>query len=107
MARTTKKPPVASCTWQVTTPGELPVYVIGNSKELGEWNTNKAVLMQSGGRGQEAHHWNINLTFPLGQEVEFKFIQKSAEGDVMWEEGENRLFTADETGATIEWGNFR
>lgn len=107
MARTTKKAPVTHATWIIVTHGEQPVYIAGSTQELGEWNPNKALQMQHGGRGQDAHHWNITLTFPVGQEMEFKFVQKTEDGEVMWEEGDNRVFSADGSQATVEWGSFR
>jgi hypothetical protein len=107
MARTTKKTPVSNCTWQVATTSELPVYITGSTQELGEWNTNKALQMQHGGRGQDANHWNINLTLPRGQAMEFKFVHKTDDGNVVWEEGDNRYFTAEDGEASVEWGHFR
>jgi hypothetical protein len=107
MARTTKKTDVAHATWRVNSEDDCPVYVTGSSQELGEWNPNKALQMQHGGHGQESHHWNINLTFPRGSAIEFKFIKKSGDGGVYWEQGDNRAFTADEGNASIEWGHFR
>lgn len=107
MARTTKKAAVAHATWRVLSQNDRPVYVTGSTTELGEWNPNKALLMQHGGQGQEAHHWNLNLTFPKGQEMEFKFIQKTDDGAVLWEEGDNRIFTAEDGESNTEWGAFR
>lgn len=107
MARTTKKTPVTHTNWLVVTAGEQPVYITGSTLELGEWNPNKAIQMQHGGRGQDSHHWNVGLTFPRGQAIEFKFIQKTEDGEILWEGGENRVFTAEDGDTTVEWGSFR
>jgi len=107
MARTSKKAPVTHSTWLVATHDEQPVYVVGNTQELGEWNPDKALIMQHCGHSHNAHRWNINLIFPRGQELEFKFIHKAQDGQVAWEAGENRIFQAEDGDTAIEWGGFR
>jgi hypothetical protein len=36
-----------NATWTVTTPEEHPVYLIGSTRELGEWNTDMALPLHN------------------------------------------------------------
>ena len=107
MARATKKKATANTTWSVATYDARPVYVTGSIKELGEWNPTQALPMQHGGRGPESDQWNISLTIPQGQEIEFKFIHRGDDGSVDWEVGDNRVYTVGEGDSAAEWGYFR
>lgn len=96
------------CTrWTVTTAGDCPVYLIGSTPELGEWNTENALPMHVHRFGHRLNNWNIELALPRGQTSEFKFIQKDGSRNVLWEKGGNRVFTAEGPEAAIHWGTFR
>lgn len=105
MARKTQESAVRS-TWHVTTRADRPVYVVGSTVELGCWHLDKALKMKHAAFGGDAHHWRIDLSFPRGQELEFKFVEKTPDGGVQWEAGDNRVFTAANGESCVEWGMF-
>lgn len=67
------------------------VYLCGDSENLGNWNSTKAVKLHNLGNGK----FKIRKRFTLGQVVEFKFLRKPDWHDVekgMWgEEIPNRV----------------
>ena len=65
------------------------VFICGAVPELGGWNPEKAVEMTPVyGAKWEMHFPAENI----GKKIEFKFIKRTASGDTVWEEGENRSF---------------
>ena len=107
MARNRKALGCLNANWTVTTSEDRPVFLIGNTRELGEWNPDEALPLSAQHVGRHLHDWNVDLVLPRGQTIEFKFIQKTERGDVLWEEGENRSFTAKGPHTTTHWGPFR
>src|SRR5690349_7012551 len=107
MIHTTHDCSTIHSTWLVVTHDDRPVYVTGSTPELGEWNPDKALKMKHSGRGKDAQRWCIHLAFPHGQEMEFKFLEKTEDGNVLWEADGNRVFTAEGGDTAIEWGDFR
>lgn len=100
-------PTLTHATWTVSTPGECPVFVLGAARDLGEWRADRALPMHMHHVGRHLVDWTIELTFERGQSVEFKFIEKTATGEVRWEEGANRVFHAEQPESTTHWGAFR
>lgn len=105
MARNSKESAKARSTWCVTASDEAHIYVVGSTKQLGEWDTHKALQMQR--IGDASHQRTINLSLQRGEPVEFKFVAITPNGDLHWEEGENRAFTPATGDSTIDWGDFR
>lgn len=64
------------------------VYICGSCPELGEWDPGKGMPM----RRMENLRWerSISTVNLSGRELEFKFVIKTANGNFIWEEGENR-----------------
>ena len=76
------------------------VYVVGNVPELGSWNPDncsEALLCPS------YPEWNIPVSVPAGTRLEFKFIKKDSDGNVVWESGANHVVTtsSDSTGVVV------
>lgn len=72
-------------------PDDLNIYIVGNCKELGDWNPGfgkKMNLLQDGS-------WAISLDIKLlPKHTEYKYILLSEDDKIIiWEEGENRVFT--------------
>ena len=78
------------------------VYVVGDCAELGNWNPANAV-----GPGTCANYptWNVNVSIPAGKRIEFKAIKKDSGGNVVWESGNNHVFTVgnQDCDYTINW----
>jgi alpha-amylase len=81
-----------------TQPGQN-VYVVGNRSELGAWNAAAAKpLTWMSGTGSPGH-WRATLTLPANVTVEYKYIRKDGNGDVVWESGANRVLNTTGAGA--------
>lgn len=73
-----------------TSPGEN-IHVVGSSEELGAWtpaSSSEAML------NPNYPVWFLPVNVPKGATFQFKFIKKDAAGNVIWEGGSNRTFTA-------------
>ncbi|MFD2670499.1 carbohydrate-binding module family 20 domain-containing protein [Marinicrinis sediminis] len=66
------------------------VYLVGNTSELGNWNTAQAL-----GPGSTTNYptWTFTVDLPAGQAIEFKAIKKDANNNVQWQSGGNRTYT--------------
>jgi predicted alpha/beta superfamily hydrolase len=58
------------------------IFITGNHEFFGNWNPNKIELTN-----QYGHTWSINLRFPLGSILEFKFTRGSWETEALAEYG--------------------
>jgi hypothetical protein len=63
--------------------------VCGELAALGSWNPDKAPAMT-----REGAYWATKITVPRGTDVPFKFLRRTADGTVIWEDGENRQLVA-------------
>jgi alpha-amylase/alpha-mannosidase (GH57 family) len=65
------------------------LYLVGNHEELGNWIPNKVRLYDDGNYGDKVigdNIWSIELSLPVGAEIEYKFTNSGAEGN--WNPGE-------------------
>ncbi len=61
------------------------VLVCGGLASLGDWNPAQARTMERDGM-----YWITRLEVPAGTDVPFKFLRRTADGTVIWEDGHNR-----------------
>ncbi|MFO7538879.1 MAG: CBM20 domain-containing protein, partial [Chloroflexota bacterium] len=73
---------------EATTYWGQDVYVVGNTAELGNWNTGSAVALSPA----TYPIWSGTVNLPPETSIEFKYIKKDG-GTVVWESGSNRLLT--------------
>lgn len=71
------------------TDDEEAVLLCGASELLGDWDPARARPMARDGK-----HWLAQIPVPPGAELAFKFIRRTADGDVSWEPGEDRTLVA-------------
>ncbi|BCP64302.1 putative cyclomaltodextrin glucanotransferase [Streptococcus parasuis] len=68
------------------------IYVVGNIPELGNWDVNKA---SEAFMTPNYPDWYLPVSVPVGKEIEFKFIKKDTNGNVVWEDSiQNRKVTS-------------
>lgn len=67
------------------------IYVVGNVPELGSWNPDNCTEALLNPNYPE---WFLPVSVPMGTTIEFKFIKKDANGNVVWESGENHTITS-------------
>ena len=51
-------------------------------------------------------NWFLNVSVPAGQNIQFKFIDIQANGNVIWENGANHTYTVPTTGTgsvNVSW----
>ncbi|KAF2859378.1 carbohydrate-binding module family 20 protein [Piedraia hortae CBS 480.64] len=78
-----------------TLPGE-EVWVTGNSTELGRWNVEHAIELNSTSTEEDGVWKGAGLELQPRTAFEYKFLRISADESVLWECGENRLFVVGE-----------
>ncbi|KAK4555418.1 hypothetical protein LTR86_007715 [Recurvomyces mirabilis] len=68
------------------------VFVVGNITELGDWDVYNAVALSSEGYTDIDTLWSGgDVEVAAGTAFEYKYIQWSADGSLLWECGENRV----------------
>lgn len=67
------------------------IYIVGNIPELGNWDPDHCTEALLNPNYPE---WFLPVSVPANTTIEFKFIKKDAQGNVIWESGENRTITS-------------
>jgi hypothetical protein len=76
-----------------TSAGEK-VYVVGSIPELGNWDPARAVPLNTDSYDDIGTLWaGGEVRVAAGTSFEYKYIQKNADGSLLWECGENRVAT--------------
>lgn len=88
--------PTTAITFRVnaTTVWGQNVFVVGNTPALGSWNTSQAVALSSA----SYPIWSGTVNLPANTTVEYKYIKKDGNGNVIWESGSNRVYTTPASG---------
>jgi glucoamylase len=86
-----------------TGPGEQ-VYVTGELKNMGNWNPSKAQGFTAAQSTASDPLWFADIDLPAATAFEYKYIKKSARGEVVWEslpnKGNRNAETPQECGST-------
>lgn len=67
------------------------IHIVGSIPELGSWDPAKSTEAML---TPNYPVWFLPVSVPKGTAFEFKFIKKDGNGNVIWESGSNRSFTA-------------
>lgn len=100
---TTTMIPVTFTVNNATTKWGQNVFIVGNCAELGNWNPAAAV---GPAKCPNYPTWSITTNLKPGTKIEFKAIKKDESGNVIWESGNNRIYTVPENGqgqVTFNW----
>ncbi|MBY6036685.1 IPT/TIG domain-containing protein [Fictibacillus nanhaiensis] len=89
-----------------TTTGQN-VYLVGNTAELGNWDTAKAIGPMYNQVIAAYPTWYYDVSVPASRSIEFKFIKKDGAGNVVWESGANHLFTTPSSGPGTSISNWQ
>lgn len=79
------------------------IYLAGNVAALGNWNPEKSL---GPGVCPDYPTWEFIQYFEPGEEIEFKAIKKQNDGTVVWQGGNNNVYTVPDNGVgeiTINW----
>jgi glycosidase len=87
-----------------TNPGDY-IFVSGSTVELGNWGTTFQTAI---GPMLDPNYpnWFLNVSLPAGQNVQYKFVDIQANGNVIWENGSNHTYTVPANGASsvnVSW----
>jgi alpha-amylase/alpha-mannosidase (GH57 family) len=77
------------------------LFIAGNHEMLGKWVPNKVRLYNDGTHGDAVANdnvWSVEMQFPVGTELEYKFTNSGAEGS--WNPGEEFAWAARKTTVT-------
>jgi glycosidase len=83
---------------QPTNAGDY-IFVTGNVPELGNWGT---TFQTAVGPMLDPNYpnWFLNVSLPAGTTVQYKYIDIQANGNVIWEPGNNHSFTVPSSGTS-------
>ncbi|EGX88765.1 glucoamylase I precursor [Cordyceps militaris CM01] len=84
----------------VTTQLGQTIKIVGNTAELGNWDTSRAVALEASEYTADNNVWKGTVTLPAGKAIEYKFVNVQADGTVVWEADPNHSYTVPKTCAT-------
>ncbi|KAK2378914.1 Carbohydrate-binding fold [Trifolium repens] len=67
--------------------------IVGDDPMLGSWNPLDALPLT----WSDGHIWTVDLDMPAGKSIQYKFILKGKEGDIIWQPGSDRILPTWET----------
>lgn len=79
----------------ITNMGEK-IYIVGNVEEIGNWDPSKVYMPFHNPNYPE---WFLPVSVPVNKRIEFKFIKKDENNNVVWESGSNRVITTPSSGS--------
>lgn len=90
-------PGTVSVTFQVNASTVLGqnIYVVGSRTEIGSWDPAKGVKLDPA----SYPIWKGTISFPASQAIEYKYIKRDGQGQVVWESGANRTLTTPASGS--------
>ncbi|OAR02060.1 hypothetical protein LLEC1_06362 [Akanthomyces lecanii] len=77
----------------VTTQFGQTIKIVGNTAELGNWDTSKAVALDASEYTSNNHVWKATVSLPAGKTLEYKYINVQSDGSVRWEADPNHQYT--------------
>ncbi|XP_021888635.1 uncharacterized protein LOC110807731 isoform X2 [Carica papaya] len=80
-------------------------FVVGDHPTFGQWDPTKAIPLN----WSDGHFWTAELDMSIGKVIQFKFILKGVDGEILWQPGPDRVLQTWETTNTImvyeDWEN--
>jgi Starch binding domain len=64
--------------------------VCGGYSAIGNWDPDQAAAMNRDGM-----HWRVTITIPPKTDAQFKFLRRTTDGTLTWEDGDNRELVAE------------
>ncbi|XVE97060.1 hypothetical protein REPUB_Repub02eG0278000 [Reevesia pubescens] len=71
--------------------------MVGDHPMLGLWDPESAIPLT----WSEKHVWTVELDIPVGVSIQFKFILKTINGNLLWQPGPDRILKSWETENTV------
>jgi alpha-amylase len=73
------------------------LYIVGNTAQLGSWNTANAIKMS----GAAYPNWTVTVNLTSGTNVLYKYFRKDASGNILWEGDPNNSLTPSGTSQSV------
>src|SRR5436190_1284442 len=84
------------------TPSEVAAFravlVCGGFADLGDWDPEHARAMR-----RDGDLWLTTVRLPANADVSFKFLRRTSDGTVIWEDGDNRSLTGGKSRVDATW----
>ncbi|KAJ4835041.1 hypothetical protein Tsubulata_012834 [Turnera subulata] len=72
-------------------------FLVGDDPMFGFWDPENAIPLT----WSDGHIWNVELDVPIGKPIQFKFILKGVNGELLWQPDPDRIIHTWETENTI------
>nr|AEL33336.1 cyclodextrin glucanotransferase precursor [Bacillus sp. 20RF] len=82
------------------------LYIVGNVSELGNWDPDQAIGPMFNQVMYQYPTWYYDISVPAEENLEYKFIKKDGNGNVVWESGDNHTYTSPPAGTDtviVDW----
>ena len=66
------------------------VLMVGSGQRFREWDMDSAIALRRDGNPMRRGWWSAEVSLPIGDTVEYKFVLRRRSGLLEWEEGPNR-----------------
>ena len=73
------------------------IKLVGSLPQLGNWNPANAVALSAGQQTAANTLWSTTVTLPAGTTFEYKFVNVTSSGWVVWEADPNHSYTVPST----------
>jgi glucoamylase len=73
------------------------IKIAGDTSELGQWNTDRAVTLSAFSYTDADPVWKGTVRLPAGKQVAYKYINANSDGSVKWEGDPNRQYGVPKT----------
>jgi len=84
----------------VTTIWGQTIKICGNDSILQDWNTGSAIPLSASQYTSSDPLWDVTITFPAGEVIQYKYINVASDDSVTWEADPNHTYTVPATCAT-------
>jgi glucoamylase len=79
------------------------IYLVGSSPLLSNWIPASGIKLSPSNYPE----WNVTVSLPAGETLEYKYIKRDASGNTVWEGGNNHRFTPPASGEVTRDDNFQ
>jgi glucoamylase len=85
-----------------TKPGEN-IYLVGNNALLSSWEASSGIKLSP----TAYPNWSVKVSLPVSTAFEYKFVKRDANGNTIWEQGQNHSFQTPASGSITRNDTFQ
>ncbi|KAI5864245.1 carbohydrate-binding module family 20 protein [Durotheca rogersii] len=68
------------------------VKIVGDIAALGNWDTSRAIALSASSYTSSNPLWQVTITLPAGQAIQYKYIVVNTDGSITWEADPNHFW---------------